>query len=139
MYSEPEYTTYYLRSLQDANKWTPTVHANNHEMWRVPVYREDDGYAIVVQPNRVRYYTDEALPDFMKASLSMIHAFPPPKKELYKISVTDAYINAHDPKLNDIGWMICKDLYIIVMHYSQLGEIGYNKGKSTWQIHLSAK
>jgi len=69
----------------------------------------------------------------------MIHAFPPTKKELREVSITDAYINIQDAKLDDVGWMICKDLYILIMHYSQLGEIGYNKGKSTWQIHLNAK
>jgi len=139
MYQEPEYITQYMRSLQDAKKWTPTVHETIYEMWRVPVYKDDDNYAIVVHPNKVRYYVDESLPDFVKASLAMIHAFAPPKKQLHEVSVTDAYINSHDPKLNDVGWMVCKDLYIIVMHYSQLGEIGYNKGKSTWQIHLNAK
>ena len=139
MYSELEYITRYMRSLHDAKKWTPTVHETIYEMWRVPVYKDDDNYAIVVHPDKVRYFTEEALPDFLKASLAMIHAFPPPKKELYRVSGTDAFINAHDPKLNDIGWMVCKDLYIIVMHYSQLGEIGFNKEKSTWQIHLNAK
>ena len=134
-----EYQTYHLRSLQDAKKWSSVIHVKHHEMWRVPVYKEDDTYAVVVQPDRVRYFTEETLPDFMKASLSMIHAFPPTKKELREVSITDAYINIQDAKLDDVGWMICKDLYILIMHYSQLGEIGYNKGKSTWQIHLNAK
>jgi hypothetical protein len=109
------------------------------DMWRVPVYKDDDAYAVVVQPDRVRYFTEEALPDFMKASLAMIHAFPPPKKELYQVSVTDSFINYHNPKLDDVGWMVCKDLYIVIMHVTQLGEIGYNREKSTWQIHQNAK
>ena len=139
MYREPEYITKYMRSLQDTKKWTPIVHATNHEMWRVPVYREDEGYTVIVQSDRVRYFTEETLPDFMKASLTMIHAFPPTKKELHQVSFTDAFMNQQDRKLDDVGWMVCKDLYIIVMHYSQLGEVGYNKEKSTWQIHLNAK
>jgi hypothetical protein len=110
-----------------------------YEMWRVPVYKDEDSYAVVVHSNKVRYFTAEALPDFMKASLAMIHAFPPPKKELHQVSVTDSFINYHNPKLDDVGWMVCKDLYMIVMHVTQLGEIGYNKEKSTWQIHLNAK
>lgn len=138
MYSETEYITQYMRSLHDANKW-PAMPYKTPDMWRVPVYKDDDTYAVVVQPDRVRYFTAEALPDFMKASLSMIQAFPPPKKELHQVSVTDAYINAHEPKLDDVGWMVCKDLYIVIMHVTQLGEIGYNKEKSTWQIHLNAK
>lgn len=138
MYSEPEYITQYMRSLHDAKKWTPMPCAKNYEMWRVPVYK-DDSYAVVIHCDKVRYFTAEALPDFLKASLTMIHAFPPPKKELYEVSVTDAFINYHNPKLDDVGWVVCKDLYIVIMHYSQLGEIGYNKEKSTWQIHLNAK
>lgn len=138
MYSESEYVTKYMIKLSDAKEWgaMPCV---PYEMWRVPVYREDDSYAVVVHPNRVRYFTEETLPDFMKASLAMIHAFPPPKKQLHQVSVTDAFINYHNPKLDDVGWTVCKDLYIVIMHYSQLGEIGYNKEKSTWQIHLNAK
>jgi hypothetical protein len=138
MYSEPEYITQYMRSLHDAKKWSPMPIAP-YEMWRVPVYKDEDSYAVVVHSNKVRYFTAEALPDFMKASLAMIHAFPPPKKELYQVSVTDSFINYHNPKLDDVGWMVCKDLYMIVMHVTQLGEIGYNKEKSTWQIHLNAK
>ena len=138
MYSESEYVTKYMVKLSDAKAWAP-MPCVPYEMWRVPVYREDDSYAVVVQPDRVRYYVDESLPDFVKASLAMIHAFPPPKKQLHQVSVTDAYINSHDPKLNDIGWMVCKDLYIVIMHVTQLGEIGYNREKSTWQIHLNAK
>lgn len=138
MYSETEYITQYMRSLHDANKW-PAMPYKTPDMWRVPVYKDDDTYAVVVQPDRVRYFTEETLPNFMKASLAMIHAFPPPNKELHHVSVTDSFINYHNPKLDDVGWMVCKDLYIVVMHYSQLGEIGYNKEKSTWQIHLNAK
>ena len=138
MYSEPEYITQYMRSLHDAKKWSPMPIAP-YEMWRVPVYKDEDSYAVVVHSNKVRYFTAEALPDFMKASLAMIHAFPPPKKELHQVSVTDSFINYHNPKLDDVGWMICEDLYIVIMHVTQLGEIGYNKEKSTWQIHLNAK
>jgi hypothetical protein len=133
-----EYITQYMRSLHDAKKWSP-MPIVPYEMWRVPVYKDEDSYTVVVHPNKVRYFTAEALPDFMKASLAMIHAFPPPKKELYQVSVTDSFINYHNPKLDDVGWMICKDLYMIVMHVTQLGEIGFNKEKSTWQIHLNAK
>ena len=68
MYSEPEYITQYMRSLHDAKKW-PAMPYKTPDMWRVPVYKDDDAYAIVVQPDRVRYFTAEALPDFMKASL----------------------------------------------------------------------
>lgn len=138
MSNEFEYTTRYLRSLHDVKKWSPMPCAN-YKMWRVPLYKDDDSYTVIVHPNIVRYFTEETLPDFMKASLAMIHAFPPPKKELHQVSFTDAYINYHEPKLDDVGWMICKDLYIVTMHYSQLGEIGFNKEKSTWQIHLNAK
>ena len=138
MYSEPEYITKYMINLSDAKAWGPMPCAPN-DMWRVPMYREDDSYAVVVHPNRVRYFTEETLPDFMKASLAMIHAFPPTKKELHQVSVTDSYINYHNQKLDDVGWMVCKDLYIVIMHVTQLGEIGFNRGKSTWQIHLSAK
>lgn len=138
MYSESEYTTRYLRSLHDAKKWTP-MPCEPLGMWRVPVYKDDESYAVVVHCDKVRYFTEETLPDFLKASLAMIHAFPPTKKELISVSVTDAFINYHNPKLDDVGWMVCKDLYIVIMHYSQLGEIGYNKEKSTWQIHLNAK
>ena len=138
MYNESEYITRYLRSLHDAKKWTP-MPCPNYEMWRVPVYKDDESYAVVVHCDKVRYFTEETLPDFLKSSLAMIHAFPPTKKELINVSVTDAFINYHNPKLEDVGWMVCKDLYIVIMHVTQLGEIGYNKEKSTWQIHLNAK
>jgi hypothetical protein len=138
MYSEPEYVTKYMIKLSDAKKWSP-MPCVPYEMWRVPVYKDDDAYGVVVQPDRVRYFTEETLPDFMKASLAMIHAFPPPKKQIHEVSVTDSFINYHNPKLDDVGWMVCKDLYIVIMHVTQLGEIGYSKEKSTWQIHLNAK
>lgn len=90
--------------------------------FRVPMWRDDDAYEVCIADHKYRMYDDETLPDFIKASLSMIHAFPYKESNLpvFGWYWTNTYINNQDSRLNDIGWRVNDNLYILVMTPEQL-------------------
>ena len=108
---------------------TPSLNA-----WRVPMWVEDEEYTVCVEQNKLRMYDAETLPDFIKASMSMIHAFQfePPKVSLFGWSDPRvmlghepqkfgfAYHNTQDPRLDDIGWRCTWNLYMLILTPEQL-------------------
>ena len=87
--------------------------------WRVPLWVEDDEYTVQLTERKMRMYDAETLPDFIKASMSMIHAFPyTPMQE--GLSWAAAYHTPHDPRLDDIGWRCTWNLYMLILTEQQL-------------------
>ena len=74
---------------------------------------EDGSYEIETGLNRKRIYTEETLPDEIKALLSMIHSFPDHKLGIGSFSRV-AYI-APDERLAEIGWQVTNNLYMLVL------------------------
>jgi hypothetical protein len=74
---------------------------------------EDGCYEIETGLNRKRIYTEETLPNEIKALLSMIHSFPEHKAGLWNFSRV-AYI-APDERLAEIGWQVTNNLYMLVL------------------------
>lgn len=94
---------------------TPSLQA-----WRVPMWVEDDEYTVCTEQNKLRMYDHETLPDFIKASVSMIHAFPFHPGAYEGMLYREAYVNWQDPKLDDVGWRVSWNMYILILNAQQL-------------------
>ena len=82
---------------------------------RVPMWVKDGEYAVVIAKNHVRIFDEDTLPDHIKALVSMIHAFPPSLMDEWMCDETTIFINQQDPRLDDIGWQVTKNLYMLVL------------------------
>lgn len=102
--------------LHDINsQLTPVAHRTLSESSRVAMWVRDNEYAVLVAKNHVRIFDEDTLPDQIKALISMIHAFPPNILEEWESDNTTVYINHQDLGLDDIGWQVTKNLYILVL------------------------
>lgn len=87
--------------------------------WRVPLWVEDDEYTVQLTDRKFRMYDAQTLPDFIKASVSMIHAFPfTPMSEC--VSWSAAYSPNTDERQADIGWRCTWNLYMLILSEQQL-------------------
>jgi hypothetical protein len=88
--------------------------------YRVAMRKEDDEYVIHITKDQTRRYTDDTLPDRIKSALSMIHAFPQRLREPWEIGSSDLFINSQTMELNEVGWQVTKNLYIVVLDQDYL-------------------
>lgn len=87
--------------------------------WRVPLWVEDDEYTVQLTDRKFRMYDAETLPDFVKASMSMINAFPyKPMQE--GVAWAAAYGNNGVDKQAEIGWRCTWNLYMLILSEQQL-------------------
>ena len=85
-------------------------------------------YAVVIAKNHVRIFDENTLPDQIKALMSMIHAFPSNILEEWESDETSVYINHQDHRLNEIGWQVTKNLYILVLENEFINKLhGFRK------------
>lgn len=75
---------------------------------------KDHEYTLYVADNMQRVYSEDTLPDLVKAAWSMIKAFPRNNVEIILHSM-GIYVNTHDERLDDIGWQSLPDTYIVVL------------------------
>jgi hypothetical protein len=93
---------------------TPSVTA-----WRVPMWVEEGDYTVHLSERHIRIYDETTLPDFIKASMSMINAFPfKPMQE--GVVWRAAYTHNTDPRQADIGWRCTWNLYMLILSEAQL-------------------
>lgn len=114
---------------------TPVHHSMLMDSWRVPMWVEEGTYTISVGQKAYRMFNESDLPERIKAQLSMIHAFPlKDYPDWMDISVT-GYINHQDERLNDVGWRLRPDLYMLILDRQQLEELshGYTREQSQSQ------
>ncbi len=109
--------------LYDRDMYHPVTSQHNAKMYRVPMWIDGDEYMVAIGQSHYRNYTDETLPDIIKARLSMIRAFPPHVLPYYMVNALVPYINHHDPRLDEIGWQVTQEMYMLVMSYDDLMEI----------------
>lgn len=95
--------------------YSPVAHQTIHGSYRTPIWVENYNYAINVGTNKIRYFNEELLPDRIKSCLSMIHAFPSRLLPEWKVNPIDCYTNHQDKRLDDIGWQVSKNLYVLVL------------------------
>lgn len=97
---------------------TPSLNA-----WRVPMWVNEDEYTVCTGQNKYRMYDAETLPDFIKASVSMIHAFPFHAPTYEGRLHMEAYTNHQDERLDDIGWRVTWNLYMLILNQQQLEKL----------------
>lgn len=88
--------------------------------YRVPMWTADDEYSINVGHYETRYYTNTTLPTEIKVSVAMINAFPFEPLSYWEVNNYIVYVNIQDPKLDDIGWRVTNEMYVLVMERSLL-------------------
>jgi hypothetical protein len=98
----------------------PMPHPDNLSLYRVPLWIDEDGYMLSVGQSEYRNFTDKTLPDVVKAKLSMIRAFPKFEMSYYDMNHGTPYINMHDTRLNNIGWQVTNDMYMLVIDVEEL-------------------
>lgn len=102
--------------IKYARDLSPISHMYLPNSLRVPMWVEDGSYEIETGLNRRRIYTEETLPDEIKAIMSMIHSFPKPAFHVWQFGGvgTIAYL-APDERLEEIGWQVTDNLYMLVL------------------------
>lgn len=95
--------------------YVPYPHSYLAGMYRIPVWVNDDGFTVCISSKSYRHYDHTTIPDRIKALLSMIHAIPHKPRESHDINPTSAYVNMQDPRLDEIGWRVSDDLYILIL------------------------
>ncbi len=110
------------------HEYTPVAHPTIQGSYRTPMWVENYKYAINVGTNKIRYFNEELLPDRIKSCVSMIHAFPSRLLPEWKVNPIDCYVNHQDKRLDDIGWQVSKNLYILVVEQEYL--LSLYEGKS---------
>jgi hypothetical protein len=105
---------------------------------RIPVWTDGDPieYTVCVAKEHYRHYTDSTVPGQIKSLLSMIRAFPEEVRRVpmyrampggFKTPVDFPVTYAcPDKRLEEIGWQIRDDLYILIMDRTLLEEMFIN-------------
>lgn len=102
---------------------SPISHSYLTNSLRVPMWVDDGSYEIETGLNRWRIYTEETLPDEVKALLSMIYSFPEHRAWAWDVGgISMAYI-APDERLVEIGWRVTNNLYMLVLDRSVLDRL----------------
>lgn len=97
--------------------WNSAPISMNDGTYRVPVKEADDEYTVSIGSLAYRYFTGATVPDQIKASLSMVKAFPEEIRRIPKarlVSDVAPYICPH-PSLEDIGWQVGDDTYVLIL------------------------
>ena len=83
---------------------------------RVAMWVSEGEYTLCVGDGLYRRFNDDTLPDRIKALLAMIKAFPPNDVQKDGVTLTlEAYTNRQDPRLDEVGWRVNEDIYMLVL------------------------
>ena len=97
---------------------SPVVHPKNWDLIRLPVRKVNNEYIVYVADGFHRIYTEDTLPDELKAKFAMILAcgnqtmLVEPENRLQKITV---YVNTQSPELDEIGWRVSETYFCLVL------------------------
>jgi hypothetical protein len=112
--------------------YVPVRHATKPDAYRIPVWLEGDVYKVTIGEDKFRFFTEETLPDCIKSTLGMVNAFPRNDCPIWSVNSINAYINNQDSKLNEIGWRVSSNLYMLTVGTEHLKELygGYTREES---------
>lgn len=105
--------------------WNSAPISMNDGTYRVPVKEADGEYTVSIGSLTYRYFTEDTVPDQIKASLSMVKAFPEEIRRIPKtrlVSDVAPYICPH-PSLEDIGWQVGDDTFVLILSEELLRDI----------------
>lgn len=97
---------------------SPVVHPKKWDLIRVPCRKITGIYIVYVADGFHRMYTEETLPDELKAKFAMILAcgnqtmLVEPESRLQKMTV---YVNTQSPELDEIGWRVSETYFCLVL------------------------
>lgn len=98
------------------NRMTPVSHSTLMNSVRVSMWVSDGEYTLCVGDGLYRRFNEDTLPKRIKALMAMIKAFPPNDVKGDGTTLAlEAYINTQDPRLNEVGWRVNKDIYMLVL------------------------
>lgn len=98
------------------NRITPVSHSTLMDSVRVAMWVSEGEYTLCVGDGLYRRFNDDTLPDRIKALLAMIKAFPPNDVQKDGVTLTlEAYTNRQDPRLDEVGWRVNEDIYMLVL------------------------
>ena len=103
--------------------YVPMRHATKADAYRIPVWLEGDLYKVTIGEDKYRFFTEETLPDCIKSTLGMVNAFPRNDSPIWLVNSISAYINNQDPKLDEIGWRVSSNLYMLTVDIEHLKEL----------------
>ena len=103
------------------------MHPTLHDHHRVPITYINGVYEVFVGDNQIRIFTEQDLPDIIKARLAMIKAavVNPPNED--PILIAKAYECPPNSELLEIGWHPCEGLFVVVIPTKDLT---YMRGES---------
>lgn len=109
------------------NKFAPVMHPTLHDHHRVPITYLNGNYEVFVGDNQIRIFTEEDLPDIIKARLSMIKAANVDPATNDPILIAKAYDHPPNSEMFEIGWQPCEGLFVVVIPTKDLT---YLRGQS---------
>ena len=102
---------------------SPVVHPKNWDLIRVPVMRADGHYIVFVGDRTTRMFTENTLPDMLKAKMAMILASDSLCKRDHEIYKMDVYTNHQSPELDEVGWQVSPSYFCLVMSRENLSSL----------------
>jgi len=130
-------------------KLAPIRHATLESHHRVPVAFINKKYEVYVGDRMVRIFSEESLPDNIRALITMIKAGQKvPDDPTGMPTFTHAYDYPPDSNFCEIGWYVTKELFIVILptkdltnlkgdQYNELGLMEYrvyNKGHGRYVL-----
>ena len=129
----------------------PISHWSKTEYVRTPVFIDDNNYIVSVGDNEIRIFTED-VPDFIKSLMTMTHAFEPKLFHRYLegrgivtnefeefINIRNRnpvfnhqwsiYDNNQDKRLDEVGWQLTSNLYMIVLTPDQFKHVKYGNSR----------
>lgn len=94
-------------------------------------------YELHVSENLIRRFDSDSLPDELKEAVATINAIPNPAERDYMGS-TGFYINGHDERLDDVGWLTLirtndnklRKFYTVIVQHNFIQSLYKNSGET---------
>jgi len=93
----------------------PIMHSYLTHSHRVPMWTAENDYEVSIAPNHRKMFTNDTLPDRIATAISMINAYPTRDYAEWELNTINVYINHQDPALDEIGWRINRNMYMLVL------------------------
>ena len=104
----------------DVNNFYAMPHPTLISWYRVPVVKIKDEYVVYIEPNFTRIYKNK-LPDYIQSKVTLATARAENLIDDSEISWLDIYTYKGEyDSMENIGWQISENLYVIVLPQEEL-------------------
>jgi hypothetical protein len=99
---------------------SPIMHPTLHDHHRVPLYCDSGRYEVFVGDKFIRIFDEVSLPVEIRSLVAMVKASTIEEPENYLKDVPfwelgKIYTVDPDSQSAELGWRVCKDLYVLVL------------------------